>query len=95
VPRRRRAFAVRRAQDNAIDVFHVLILRARIRCEAYRVRGFLCSFAGMALDEESEIPPTAVGGSFQVLSKTNHKERPWNPTHGSGWIVQVLSKKGI
>src|SRR6185503_18355401 len=31
------------------------------------------------------IPPTAVGGSFQILS-TNLSRTPGNPTHGSGWF---------
>ena len=42
----------------------------------------------------AEIPPTAVGGSFQMVSKTKQKERPCNPTNGSWWIVQILSDDG-
>src|SRR5262249_13969118 len=37
--------------------------------------------------KSAKIPPTAVGGSF----KHGLRRSPllaWNPTHGSGWIVQ-------
>ena len=36
-----------------------------------------------------EIPPTAVGGSFQMAFYTKHKQRLWNPTSGSWWIVHI------
>src|SRR5689334_20240581 len=35
------------------------------------------------------IPPTAVGGLLQFLSKKNIPPIRFNPTHGSGWIVQI------
>ena len=31
------------------------------------------------------IPPTAVGGSIQILS-TDLSQTRFNPTHGSGWF---------
>ena len=41
--------------------------------------------------ENSEIPPTAVGGLFKSSLQGTRPETPLaNPTHGSGWIVQVL-----
>jgi hypothetical protein len=36
------------------------------------------------------IPPTAVGGSVQILS-TRNLTLSWNPTNGSWWMVQILS----
>src|SRR6185295_17681839 len=36
------------------------------------------------------IPPTGVGGSFKSSLQTRAARPPsQNPTHGSGWIVQV------
>ncbi len=47
---------------------------------------------GGRLDPLPQIPPTAVGGSFNsCLHPTSHPTRFPNPTHGSGWIVQVLA----
>jgi hypothetical protein len=35
----------------------------------------------------SLIPPTAVGGYFQILSTQSAAQTLSNPTHGSGWIL--------
>src|SRR5215510_3498432 len=35
------------------------------------------------------IPPTAVGGSFKSSLPQRERTTAGNPTHGSGWIVQV------
>src|SRR3989442_13448436 len=37
------------------------------------------------------IPPTEVGGSFRPSLQMNAVDYFLNPTHGSGWIVQVQS----
>ena len=49
---------------------------------------------GPLCPKSPEIPPTAVGGSFKYFLN-QLRWRLWNPTNGSWWIVQVLSKKGF
>jgi hypothetical protein len=44
--------------------------------------------------QKSEIPPTGVGELFQILSK-NSEPTFFNPTNGSWWILQVLTKVGL
>ena len=44
---------------------------------------------------ESEIPPTAVGGLIQILSTKNFPDASCNPTHGSGWILQIGLGKNL
>src|SRR6266567_3157506 len=85
-----------------------------------RVMAYVCALAHLwtknffNLCEDSENPPTAVGGLFRsFLQRTRpaaQKSHPrqWdgsdpfykeldplhrNPTHGSGWMVQILSTK--
>src|SRR2546426_4562004 len=40
------------------------------------------------------IPPTGVGGSFKSSLHRTPSTASSNPTHGSGWIVQVQPTKG-
>src|SRR5882724_9225879 len=40
------------------------------------------------------IPPTEVGGSFKSGLHRTPSTASSNPTHGSGWIVQVRPTKG-
>jgi hypothetical protein len=47
------------------------------------------------LHKKSAIPPTAVGGLLKVRSKDLSSETHGNPTHGSGWILQVVSENGL
>jgi len=49
----------------------------------------------LALHKKSEIPPTAVGGLVQILSTDSPQNSTCNPTHGSGWILQVASLKAF
>jgi len=39
------------------------------------------------------MPPTAVGGCFQIFSTRHPQPELLNPTNGSWWNVQVLSTK--
>jgi hypothetical protein len=41
------------------------------------------------------IPPTAVGGLFKSSLQQSSSTRTPNPTHGSGWIVQVQPNDAV
>ncbi len=43
------------------------------------------------MGRELQIPPTAVGGLFRSFLQGVMGKRAPNPTHGSGWIVQIFS----
>jgi len=45
--------------------------------------------------QKVKIPPTVVGGFLQLLSTEHVPGRAVIPTHGSGWIFQIVSKKGL
>jgi hypothetical protein len=47
----------------------------------------------MALPQKSKIPPTEAGGTVQILSNQDVVDKGSNPTHGSEWIVQIVSTK--
>jgi len=53
-------------------------------------RGGFCGTASASeWGENSEIPPTGVGGWFRSSLQRDRLQKSKNPTNGSWWIVQI------
>src|SRR6185503_10301660 len=85
---------------NASNVQRNEIMALHKKSDSYARRGFAqshprCDFAqSHPRVRLRTIPPTAVGGLVQILS-TDISRIQCNPTHGSGWILQILARKGF